>query len=122
MFSNIFNFLLKSALFYIHCCNFFYFYCIMLHSVCLLYEKKRSTTRILIHDCLFLPNLHISKKFHVPAIFTMTSQGRYMHHSNQILLKLTCAKFHASSCSQTKVKVGAPPPKNEVQKAHPEYG
>ena len=35
------------------------------------------------------------------------------------------AKFHASSCSQAKAKVGGqfcppPPPKNEVQKAHPE--
>ena len=85
----------------------------MLHSVCLLSEKKRSTTRVLIHDCLFLPNVHISKKFHVPAIFTMTSstklmtsQGIYMHHSNPIVLKLPCEKFHVSSCSQTKVKIG----------------
>ena len=63
----------------------------------------------------------------------MTSQGIYMHHTNPIVLKLPCAKFHVSSCSQTKVKVGGgggggavlpppspPPPKNEVQKAHPE--
>ena len=56
----------------------------MLYSVCLLPEKKSSATRVLIHDCMFFPNLHISKKFHVPAIFP---------------------KFHASSCSQTKVKV-----------------
>ena len=73
MFSNIFKFLLTSALSYIHCCNFFYFYCIMLYSVCLLSEKKRRSSRVLIHDCIFFPNLHISKKFHVPAIFPMTS-------------------------------------------------
>ena len=35
----------------------------------------------------------------------MTSQGIYMHHSNPIVLKLPCAKFHASSRSQTNVKV-----------------
>ena len=43
----------------------------------------------------------------------MTSQGIYMHHTNPIVLKLLCAKFHVSSCSQTKVKVGGqfcPPP------------
>ena len=51
----------------------FYFYCIMLHSVCLLSEKKRSTTRVIIHDWLFLPNFHISKKFLVTAIFMKTS-------------------------------------------------
>ena len=51
----------------------FYFYRIMLHSVCLLYEKKRIATRILIHDCLLLPDLHILKKFYAPAIFTMAS-------------------------------------------------
>ena len=36
----------------------------------------------------------------------MTSQGIYLHHSNPIVLKIPCAKFHASSCSQTKLKVG----------------
>ena len=46
----------------------------------------------------------------------MTSQGIYLHHSNPIVLKLPCEKFHASNYYQTKVKVG----KNEVQKAHPE--
>ena len=43
----------------------------------------------------------------------MTSQRIYMHHTNPIVLKLPCAKFHISSCSQTKVKVGGavlPPP------------
>ena len=49
------------------------------------------------------------------------SQGIYMHHSNPIVLKLPCAKFHASSCSQTKVKVGgggggAPHPKTRFKK------
>ena len=39
MFSNIFNILLTSALSCIHCCKFFYFYCVMLYSVCLLSEK-----------------------------------------------------------------------------------
>ena len=54
----------------------------------------------------------------------MTSQGIDLHHSNPIVLKIPCAKFHAfTSCSQTKVKLGVavlPPPKNEAQKAHPE--
>ena len=34
-----------------------------------------------------------------------SSQGIYLHHSNPIVLKIPCAKFHASSCCQTKVKV-----------------
>ena len=45
----------------------------MLYSVCLLSEKKRSASRVLLHDCIFFPNFHISKKFHIPAIFPMTS-------------------------------------------------
>ena len=73
IFSNILNFLLMSALSYIHCCNFFYFFCIMLYSICLLSEKKRSSSRVLIHDYILFPNFHISKKYHVPAIFPMTS-------------------------------------------------
>ena len=32
-------------------------------------------------------------------------QGIYLHHSNPIVLKIPCAKFHASSCCQTKFKV-----------------
>ena len=36
----------------------------------------------------------------------MTSQGIYLHNSNPIVLKIPCAKFHASSCSQTNAKVG----------------
>ena len=34
-----------------------------------------------------------------------SSQGIYLHHSNPIVLKIPCAKFHASSCCQTKLKV-----------------
>ena len=55
-----------------------------------------------------------------------------MYYSNPIVLKIPCAKFNASSCCQTKVKVEGqfcpltlppirPPkhtPKKEVQKAH----
>ena len=117
--------LLKSVLSYIHCCNFFYFYCIMFYSVYLLSEKKGSATWIVIHDYLFLPNLHISKKFHVPAKFKMTSsknlitlQGIYFHYSNQIVLKVPWAKCHASGCSQAKVKIVGHSSKNEVRKAH----
>ena len=67
----------------------------------------------------------------------MTSQGIYMHHTNPIVLKLPCAKFHVSSCSKTKVKVGGavlPPPTqkwrsesppgiglNEIRKNTPQY-
>ena len=58
----------------------FYFYYIMLYSVCLLSEKKRSASRVLIHDCIYLPNLHISKKFHVPAIFPLTSSKNWWRH------------------------------------------
>ena len=100
----------------------------MLHSVCLLSEKEKK------YNPGFNPGLCVLTKF---AYFKeischiyddvikkfMTSQGIYMHHSNPIVLKLPCAKFHAFSSSQTKVKVGGqfwpPPPKNEVQKAHP---
>ena len=32
-------------------------------------------------------------------------QGIYLHYSNPIVLKIPCAKFHASSCCQTKFKV-----------------
>ena len=42
-----------------------------------------------------------------------SSQGIYLHHSNPIVLKIPCAKFHASSCCQTKVKAEGqfcPPP------------
>ena len=42
-----------------------------------------------------------------------SSQGIYLHHSKSIVLKIPCAKFHASSCCQTKVKVEGqfcPPP------------
>ena len=34
-----------------------------------------------------------------------SSQGIYLHHSNPIVLKIPCAKFHASSCCQTKLQV-----------------
>ena len=101
--------LLKSVLSY-SLLQLFYFYCIMLYFVYLLSEKKGSATWIVIHDYLFLPNLHISKKFHVPAKFKMTSsknlitlQGIYFHYSNQIVLKVSWAKCHASGCSQAKV-------------------
>ena len=53
-----------------------------------------------------------------------TSQRIDLHHANPVVLKIPCAKFHACSCSQTKVKVGwqfCPPPcplKIEVHKAH----
>ena len=36
-----------------------------------------------------------------------SSQGIYLHYSNSIVLKIHCAKFHASSCCQTKVKRGS---------------
>ena len=95
----------------------------MLYRVCLLSEKKRTATRVLIHDRLFLANLHIPKKSHVPVIFTILHQkfddvidnilASFELNcivSNLIyvifLFKIPCAKFHASSCSQTKVKVG----------------
>ena len=93
--------------------QFFYFYCIMQHSVCLLSEKKRSATLI------FNPWLSVLTKFayfkdisrtcriYDDAIKNlMTSQGIYLHYSNPIILKIPCAKFHASSWSQAKVKVG----------------
>ena len=34
-----------------------------------------------------------------------SSQGIYLHYSNPIVWKIPCAKFHTSSCCQTKVKV-----------------
>ena len=40
-----------------------------------------------------------------PIFNPWLSQGICLHHSNPILLKIPCAKFHASSCCQTKVKV-----------------
>ena len=73
MFSNIFNFFADVSIVLYPLLQLFYFYYIMLYSVCLLSEKKRSASLVLIHDCLFFPNLHISKKFHVPAIFPITS-------------------------------------------------
>ena len=73
LFSNIFNFFADVSIVLYPLLQLFYFYCIMLYSVCLLSEKKRSASRVLIHDCIFFPNLHISNKFHVPAIFPMTS-------------------------------------------------
>ena len=57
--------------------------------VCLLSEKERSATWALIRGCLFLPNLHVSKKFHVPAIFTMTSSKIWRRHREYICIMRT---------------------------------
>ena len=91
----------------------FYFYCIMLYSVCLLSEKKRSASRVLIHDCILFPNFHISKKFHVPAIFPMTSSKNWWRHREYICIIGTPLYWSYPVQSFMSLKVGRavlPPP------------
>ena len=95
--------LLTSALSYIRCSNFFI-------STALCY---------ICHNSGFNPWLYVLTKCtsfkeilstcHIYDNFIknlMTSQGIYLHHYNSIVLKIPCAKFHGSSCSQHKVGGG----------------
>ena len=55
--------------------------------------------------CLFCLFTFWEEKKCSPVFNPWLSQGIYLHHSNPIVLKIPCAKFYASSCCQTKVKV-----------------
>ena len=121
---NIFNFLWKGLniklqqFVTIFCWNIYHQTCRCLFCLFTFWEEKK---------CNPVFNPWLSLLFN-----PWSSQGIYLHHSNPIVLKIPCAKFHASSRCQTKVKVEGQfcplplpshllpthIPKKEVQKAH----
>ena len=79
---------------------------------------------------MFILFVYFLKRKEVPPGFNpwlyllfnpLSPQGIYLHHSNPSVLKISCAKFHASSCFQTKVIGAVLPPYLFLPPPHPTH-